>query len=233
MVAQPVRPHARSIVSPLRSLAPLAVAVPLLLAAPLTAQTQGSPTLEPPAATTARPVPGPVYETPEFTRAVQRGTRSRDGQPGRNYWVNRASYSIDATLDDARHRVIAHERVVYRNASPDTLRRLAVHLRQNAFVAGNPRIQPAPVTNGMLFSRVAVNGKAIAAKSTGVTAVPITSMDKRKAPPSDVYTVDGTVMWIPLATPLMPHVSAVLEFAWNYDPPLSPSDGRQGREDPL
>jgi hypothetical protein len=216
-----------------RTLIAAAILFATYTAAPLHAQTQPSPAVDPPAATAGRPIPGPVYEIPEFSRAVSNGTRSRDGRPGAKYWVNRARYSIDATLDDARHRVIAHEQVVYRNNSPDTLRRIAVHLRQNAFVAGNARNQPAPVTNGMVMSRVAVNGQQVAARSNGPAALPITSVGKRKATTETGYLVDGTVMWLQLAAPLLPGDSVRLDFAWSYDPPPSPSDGRQGREEHL
>src|SRR5689334_19336522 len=79
----------------------------------------------------ARPVPGAVLETPEFTRAVDGGTRTRTGRPGAKYWVQHARYSIDVKLDPASDRVSGNERVVYVNHSPDTLARIAVHLRQN------------------------------------------------------------------------------------------------------
>src|SRR5690242_747020 len=210
-----------------------AIVAATCLASPLIAQTQPSPAGEPPSATAARPIPGSVYEIPEFSRAVSNATRSRDGRPGAKYWVNRARYSIAATLDDARHRIIAHEQVVYRTASPDTLRRIAVHLRQNAFVAGKARNQPAPVTNGMVMSRVAVNGQQVAERSNGPAALPITSVGKRRASTETGYIVDGTVMWLQLAAPLLPGDSLHLDFAWSYDPPLSPSDGRQGREEHL
>ena len=210
-----------------------AIVAATFLASPLVAQTQASPAVEPPSASAGRPIPGPVYEIPEFSRAVANGTRSRDGQPGAKYWVNRARYSIDATLDDARHRIIAHEQVVYRNNSPDTLRRIAVHLRQNAFAAGNARNQPAPVTSGMAMSRVAVNGQQVAERSNGPAALPITSVGKRKASTETGYIIDGTVMWLQLAAPLLPGDSVRLDFAWSYEPPLSPSDGRQGREEHL
>jgi Peptidase family M1 domain len=213
--------------------AALAALWPALLAAPLAAQTQPSPAAEAPAVDAGRPVPGPVYEIAEFSRAVTNGTRSRDGRPGAKYWVNRARYSIDATLDDARHRIIGRETVAYRNDSPDTLRRIAVHLRQNAFVAGNARNQPAPVTNGMVLARVAVNGQRVAERSNGPAALPITSVGKRATSTETGYIVDGTVMWLQLAAPLLPGASVELEFAWNYEPPPSPADGRQGREDHL
>ncbi len=197
-------------------------------------QTQPSAPLAP-AATAAgrRPVPGPVYEIPGYTRAVARGTRTRTGVPGPAYWVQHARYSIDASLDVPTNRISGSERVVYLNNSPDTLRRLAVYLRQNAFKAGNPRRDPAPITGGVTLTRVVVNGRVMPPASTGVAAVPITDVSHERHAPPAAYTVDGTVMWIPLAAPLLPHDSTRLEFAWSYSPPLAPSDGREGREEHL
>jgi Peptidase family M1 domain len=197
-------------------------------------QTQPSPPLAP--AVTAkgpRPVPGPVYEIPSFTRAVERGTRTRTGAPGAGYWVQHARYTIDASLDVATDRVSGHERVIYLNNSPDTLRRIAVYLRQNAFAAGNPRRQAVTITGGVTLGRVVADGRVIPALSKGVQPLPITQVMKAKMRvPSDAgYTVEGTVMEIPLPVPLVPHDSASLEFRWSYAVPPSPSDGREGRED--
>jgi hypothetical protein len=196
-------------------------------------QAQSQPQVPLAAAQTAqagRPVPGPVYEIPEFTRAVARGTRTRTGGPGSGYWVQHARYTIDARLDSGSSRISGSEQVVYLNNSPDTLRRLAVHLRQNAFAAGNPRRQSAPITGGVALGRVAVNGSVVGPHLNGVSVVPITDVAKQTISVDQGYTIDGTVMWLPLATPLLPHDSARLEIAWSYVPPLSPSDGRQGRE---
>jgi hypothetical protein len=104
--------------------------------------------------------------------------------------------------------VSGHERVIYLNNSPDTLRRLAVYLRQNVFAAGSPRRSPAPITGGVTLSRVVADGQTIPG-----------------------YTVNGTVMEMPLPAPLAPRDSATLEFTWSYVVAPSPSDGREGRED--
>ena len=199
--------------------ASVALLAGLLLARESAAQTRASPapaTSESSAGTpqAARPLPGPVYEIPEFTRAVERGTRTRSGRPGRGYWVQHARYRIDARLDPASHRVTGQEQVVYFNDSPDTLQRLAVHLRQNAFAAGNPRRQPAPITGGITLDRVAVAGHTLTPPAAG----------------GGDYVVDGTVAWISLPAPILPRDSTTLDFAWSYEPPPSPSDGRQGRE---
>src|SRR5690348_14777096 len=192
-------------------------------------------TLAPPSVSAAslrdpRPLPGPVYEIPEFAAATTRGTRTRSGRPGVSYWVQHARYSIDARLEPATNRVTGQERIVYLNNSPDTLRRLAIHLRQNAFAAGNPRRQSAPITGGVSLKRVVANRRVVPPRSTGTAVVPITDVANRHLSDEGGYTVDGTVMWLPLATPLLPHDSASLELTWSYAPPEAPSDGREGRE---
>ena len=203
----------------------------LALAAPgARAQTRPAPVID--AAATfdgPRPVPGPVYESSAFSRAVARGTRTRAGMPGPRYWVQHPRYSIDAALDPARARVTGREQVWYANHSPDSLRTIAVYLRQNVFAEGTPRRQPVPITGGVTLGRVAVNGTAMEAERGRNPALPITAPPPQPPAPGE-YAVDGTVMWIALATPLLPGDSAQLSFAWSYTPAPAPADGREGRE---
>jgi hypothetical protein len=164
-----------------------------------------------------RPLPGPVFESSAFTRAVDAGFRTRTGRPGPRNFVQRARYSIRARLVPEQHLLMGEESIVYTNQSPDTLDRLAVHLRQNAFAPGSPRLGPAPVTSGMELSRVMLDGAALE------------TMDPR-GEPRPGYVVLGTVMWIRPPAPIAPGDSVRLEFEWSYEPPPKPSDGRQGRE---
>ena len=66
---------------------------------------------------------------------AQPGTvyRSADGQPGPDYWSNRANYRIAATLDTLHKTVTADEVITYVNNSPDKLSFLWVQLDQNRF----------------------------------------------------------------------------------------------------
>ena len=84
----------------MRNAAPILVAA-LLTTAPLVvarAQSRPAPTADPTGtATGARPIPGPVYESPGFSRAVKRGTRTRTGAPGPKYWVQHPRYQIEAS----------------------------------------------------------------------------------------------------------------------------------------
>ncbi|MEL6547550.1 MAG: aminopeptidase, partial [Myxococcota bacterium] len=58
--------------------------------------------------------------------------RLGSGRPGPAYWQQKVDYSIDVTLDEARHRVIGSEDVRYENRSPHTLTYLWVQLDNNA-----------------------------------------------------------------------------------------------------
>ncbi len=204
----------------------------MVMAAPvaLRAQTRPSPVVEPDSALLApRPVPGPVFESPAFTRAVERGTRTRTGAPGPAYWVQHPRYDIQVQLDPTTHRVSGKETITYRNDSPDTLHALAVYLRQNAFAPGSPRRQSVPVTDGMKLLSVAVNGEPVIAALNENPAMPITA-PPRQPPQPGQYAVDGTVMTIPLAAPLAPAATATLDISWWYVPAPSPADGREGRD---
>ncbi|MDQ6737695.1 MAG: M1 family metallopeptidase, partial [Gemmatimonadota bacterium] len=177
-----------------------------------------------------RPIPGDVYESPGFTRAVERGTRTRTGAPGPNNFVQHARYSINASLDPAANSLTGTEHVVYLNNSPDTLGFILVHLRQNVFRAGSERHDgSAPLTDGMRLTHVAVNGTVVDSESS----IPVKRRVSRRGASGGGYVVSGTVMRVPLSGPLMPHDSVGLDFAWSYTIPLTPSDGREGRDDHL
>jgi hypothetical protein len=214
----------RSIVSLLLALG----AAPVLFAPAISAQSRPAPTVTSDGILQSkRPIPGAVYESPGFTRAVQKGTRTRTGQPGPNAWVQHARYRIDATLTPATNTVSGSEHVVYLNNSPDTLPYLMVHLYQNVFRPESQRRDVAPITDGIRLARVAVEGTRIA------------QLDQRQgrrsrgATNTAGYSIDATVMRITLPKPLMPHDSVSLDFAWSYIPAMTPSDGREGRDDHL
>lgn len=195
----------------------------------LSSQTRPAPSVDPLAtAQGPRPLPGPVYETPGFTRAVASGTRTRTGAPGAKNWVQHPRYQISATLDPARNRVTGKETVEYVNHSPDALDRIAVHLRQNVFAPGVPRRQPVPITGGVNLARVALDGRALVLEPRPA-AVPITAPPEEPPKPGQ-YVVDGTVMWIPLANPLKSGDSLRLDVDWSYTPAPAPADGREGHD---
>jgi len=149
-----------------------------------------------------RPIPYPIVETKAFTRAVERGTRTRTGSPGPNYWQQYTRYTIDAELEPSANQVSARATVRYINRSPDTLAFLWLYLNQNLFAAGGVRDRPTPVTGGTEVLHVAAMGETLAPKDSGVG-----------------YTIDQTRMRLTLPRALLPGDSADLRFDWAFTVP--------------
>lgn len=60
-------------------------------------------------------------------------TRSASGQPGAEYWQNRADYQLTARLNDATNEIIGSGVITYTNNSPDKMSFLWMNLDQNLF----------------------------------------------------------------------------------------------------
>ena len=166
----------------------------------------------------ARPLPYPIFETPAFRRAVDRGTRTRRGEPGPRYWTQYAQYALRAELNPVAKRLTGDARARYQNRSPDTLRLVAVHLHQNLFAPGAARNVEVPPTNGMTVLRVMAQGR------------PLPQLRDVDASVQPGFQIEGTIAWIRLPTPLAPGSAADFEFSWEYTIPAdgAPRSGTDG-----
>ena len=164
-----------------------------------------------------RPRPYPVVESPEFARAVERGTRTRTGVPGPRSWTNYARYRLDARLDPATRRLTGRGTIRYENRSPDTLRFLALHVAANLFAPGTVRNEVVPITGGVALQRVAAQGATLRATTDG-------SM------PEPSYIVEGTVLWIRPPRAVLPGDTTELALEWSYEVPAdgAPRTGTDG-----
>jgi len=160
-----------------------------------------------------RPIPYPVFETNAFRRAVERGTRTRTGEPGPNYWQQFARYRINAELVPSSSQVNGRETVKYFNRSPDTLKTVWLFLNQNLFAPGAPRSGATPVTGGTEILRLAVAGQALAKRDSGVG-----------------YSIDATRMRVRLPRALAPNDSLDFDIAWAFQVPPdgAPREGTTG-----
>ena len=61
-----------------------------------------------------------LYMPRNITNAYKNGTRSMDGNPGKNYWQNEGKYDINVTVTPETKIVSGVEKIVYSNNSPDT-----------------------------------------------------------------------------------------------------------------
>ena len=70
---------------------------------------------------------------PQFYPFPGNEVRSASGEPGPKYWQNRADYTINCTLDTAKHSVTGNVVITYTNNSPDNLRFLWLQMDQNIY----------------------------------------------------------------------------------------------------
>jgi len=137
-----------------------------------------------------------------FEAALAAQTRTLGGQPGPDYWVNRASYDLSATVDPEARRVEATGTVLYRNQSPDTLRKLVLHLYQNLYKPDAKRddsLSPEETTDGLELNTLVVAGDTI-----------------RGADTSYRHQINGTNLIIDLAEGLAPGDSVNLVAGWAF-----------------
>ena len=79
--------------------------------------------------------------------------RSVSGQPGPQYWQQKVSYRIAASLDTATHTIHGEETITYRNNSPDTLRFIWLQVDRNQ---GGPASRFAVLNGGPSDSGVTI-----------------------------------------------------------------------------
>jgi len=163
--------------------------------------------------TLERPVANPVVASPGFQRAVVRETRTTRGVPGPHYWQQSAHYTIVARLDVAEKRLEGSTRILYRNASPDSLRRLVVQLIQNFHRDDAPRIRAAEITGGYALTRVAVASE---------------TLEELRPLRGPGWATSQTNLLINPITPVPPRDSVVLELDWSFRIPQVGAGGRTG-----
>lgn len=142
--------------------------------------------------------------------------RTQAGLPGRDYWQQRADYTIEATLDDEANTLRGRETITYTNNSPDSLPFVWLYLEQNLYkrgaigsvsgVAIERHNTPENLTDGCVVESVRVNGRDAS------------------------ISVFDTVGRIELAEPLAPTGGKCqIEIAWSFRVPKF-GDARMGWE---
>jgi hypothetical protein len=167
--------------------------------------------------------------TNAIRRAYEAGTRDSTGRPGRNYWQLRTDYTINASLDPATQRITGRERVVIHNASPDTLTQIGLRLDPNHFLFGVPGAAPwvpAEETDGMVISRMAVDGTPVNLQAENAGG----GRGQRPSGPPAEPTASGlrsTVARVTLSKPVAPRTTTTLEIDWSFKLPGGPGVGHR------
>jgi hypothetical protein len=124
-------------------------------------------------------------------KAIQNGTRSENGQPGANYWQNKARYDIDISFDPGSRLINGKVNIEYWNNSPDTLNQLLLKLYHNVTKIGAVRdrkLAPEDVNDGVQIMNIWVRNMPI---------------------DLDAMTIDGINALVPVE-PIAPGTSASL-----------------------
>ena len=146
-------------------------------------------------------------------KAYENGTRSLDGKPGKNYWINSADYNIRVSVDPPTRLVKGSEHITYYNNSPDTLKKIVLRLYQNLNKVGAQRnitLNKEAITDGITIDKIKVNERDFNLDSS-----------------SDY---EGTVQTLKLKNYLNPNSKFNFDIDWHFIIPQG-SNPRMGRYD--
>jgi len=150
-----------------------------------------------------------LYMPRDVKQAYINKTRNKTGEPGQNYWQNKAVYSIKIKANPPDRTIYGSEIITYTNNSPDTLKTINFKLYLNNHkpeAARSRRVSKDFLTSGIHIDKYVENG---------VT--------------KEWNNDDGTNKRIKLSTALSPNKSIKLAFDWHYK--VSVKSGREGAID--
>ncbi|HEX5054107.1 MAG TPA: M1 family metallopeptidase [Planctomycetota bacterium] len=163
--------------------------------------------------------------THSIQRAMAAGTRDFTGRPGPNYWQLQTDFTIEARLDPQTQSISGTETIAVHNNSPSELTQLVLRLDHNIFRARAERGSsvPAETTDGMVVTRLAVDGEAIDLAARGRRRG---RRGDTETAPASASGLDRTVATIRLGKPIAAGAVARLEIEWHTK--LPGGDGGQG-----
>lgn len=146
-------------------------------------------------------------------------TRSASGEPGHEYWQNRADYKLTAKLNEKTNEIIGTDIVTYTNNSYDKMSFVWMHLDQNLFKSDSRGNALVPLTG----SRNGAQGEAFDGGHK-IKSVKIVSTSKGKSVEKEAkYIITDTRMQVFLPDDLKARGGVVkikIDFSF-----ISPKEG--------
>ncbi len=141
------------------------------------------------------------------------GYRNAAGEPGPEYWQQRADYVIDVTLDDDKQHLTGSEQVTYHNASPHTLRYLWMQVDANIF---SPDSDANKLHRNVPSEKLSIKGlERIFLRQSFDGSAKITRVQDAHGA-NLAHTIVKTMMRIDLPTPLPPGQDFKFSVDWHY-----------------
>jgi Peptidase family M1 domain len=144
----------------------------------------------------------------------------------RDYWQQKVEYVMNINLDVTSHKVNGTQQLTYQNNSPDTLTKVYYHLYFNAFQPGSmmdvrSRSLPDP------DRRVADRISKLKDDEIGYQHIQVLKQDGKDL----AYKVNGTILEVTLARPILPKGKAVFDMKFESQVPIQiRRSGRNNRE---
>jgi len=138
----------------------------------------------------------------EFKNAIEEGTRTVNGLPGKNYWINHSDYDLAVNVRFLNDTIwiIGSGEITYFNASPDTLKQLVLRCYPNFFAKGALRdfdIGSKNEVEPVMYSNLLINGDTI----------PANVINQRRT---------STNIILKNIDPIDPNEKAVITIGWKY-----------------
>ena len=141
----------------------------------------------------------------------------------KNYWQQKVDYKMEVTIDVATYQYKGTQKLVYKNNSEDTLRKVYYHLYNNAFQPGSEmdmRLQNIADPDGRMVTKVKnADGKEVKEsriaklKPNEIGYLKISNFKQDKV---EANTVEkGTILEVTLNKPLLPGKSTC--FTLDFD----------------
>lgn len=143
-----------------------------------------------------------------------------------NRWQQRAEYSMNVDMDVASHRFAGTQKLVYYNNSPDTLSRVFYHLYFNAFQPGSMmdvRSRTIADPDRRVMDRI----YHLKENEIGYQTINSLKQDGKTLN----YIVEGTVLEVELARPILPKSKATFDMEFEGQVPVQVRrSGRYNKE---
>lgn len=141
-------------------------------------------------------------------------------------WQQRVEYQMDIRLDVKTHKIAGKQKLTYYNNSKDTLRKVYYHLYFNAFQPGSMMdvrsrnlMDPDP--------RVGDRISKLSDNEIGYQHIQSLNQDGKVT----TYKVNGTLLEVTLAKPLLPNTKTVFDMTYESQVPIQiRRSGRNSKE---
>jgi hypothetical protein len=141
-------------------------------------------------------------------------------------WQQRVEYSMNVQLNTTNHRLTGDQKLLYYNNSPDTLTKVYYHLFFNAFQPGSMmdvRSRNLPDPDRRVMDRIS----KLKDDEIGYQHIQSLKQDGKVL----TYKVDGTILEVTLAKPLLPKTKTTFEMKFEAQVPIQiRRSGRDNRE---